>query len=239
MRYLINILLVLLPAIAGAQDKRDLEKLDTLINKKLRFVPTAIRVSADVIPPIRTFTDSKFNGLEFNADIDFYRYYLNVELGRWERDLKTKMEEYTNHGSYFRVGVDVNFLKKDPDKNMFFIGARYGHGKFSENLTITSEDDVWGTRTDSYANTDVSADWTELTTGLKVRMFGFFWMGYTARYKFWLNTNAAKGFVPHDVPGYGKTYNEHTWGFNYYIIFRIPVRNEKIVSKLLKKVGQG
>lgn len=90
MRYLINILLVLLPAIAGAQDKRDLEKLDTLINKKPRFVPTAIRVSADVIPPIRTFTDSKFNGLEFNADIDFYRYYLNVELGRWERDQKPR-----------------------------------------------------------------------------------------------------------------------------------------------------
>lgn len=224
-----------MPALLIAQDTRDLEKLDTLLEKKLRYVPTAIRVGMDVISPIRTFTDSKFKGLEFNADMDFYRYYLNVDIGRWERDLETDTEVYTNRGNYFRVGVDVNFLKKDADKSMFFIGARYGHGKFSENLTITSQDPVWGTSTDSYANTDVKANWTELTTGLKVRMFGIFWMGYTARYKFWLNTDAPKGFIPHDVPGYGKTYNEYTWGFNYYIIFRIPVRNDKIVSKILKK----
>lgn len=220
-----------------AQDKGDLKKLDSLLDDRLRYIPTAIRVGADVIPPIRTFTDSKFKGLEFNADIDFDRYYLAVELGRWERDLKTDLEEYTNRGNYFRVGVDVNFLKKDPEKNMFFVGARYGHGTFSENLTITSVDDVWGTQTDSYSNTGVNANWTELTTGLKVRMFGLFWMGYTARYKFWLNTNAPKGFIPHDVPGYGRTYNDYTWGFNYYIMFRIPVRSEKLATKFLRKIN--
>jgi hypothetical protein len=93
-----------------------------------------------------------------------------------------------------------------------------------------------GTSTDSYVNTDVKANWTELTTGLKVRMFGIFWMGYTVRYKFLLNTNEPRGFIPHDVPGYGKTYSESTWGFNYYIMFKIPVRKEKPITKLLKKV---
>ena len=125
----------------------------------------------DVIPPIRTLTDDKFKGYEFSADIDFYRYYFVAEAGHWARDLQTDLEEYTNRGNYFRVGVDMNFLKKDPDKNMFFFGIRYGHGKFSENLAITSVDEVWGTSTDSYVNTDVKANWTELTTGLKVKMF--------------------------------------------------------------------
>ncbi len=236
MKYIINIALILIPALVIAQGKEDLEKLDTLFEKKFRYLPTAIRIGTDVIPPIRALTDDKFSGYEFNIDVDFSRYYLAIEIGHWERDLQTDMEKYTNHGNYFRVGADVNFLKKDPEKNMFFVGARYGHGKFSENLTITSVDDVWGTSTDSYVNTDVKANWTELTTGLKVRMFGIFWMGYTARYKFWLNTNEPRGFIPHDVPGYGKTYNESTWGFNYYIMFKIPVRKEKLVTKLLKKV---
>lgn len=226
MKYIINIVFVLIPAWAIAQNKEDIEKLDTLLDKKLRYIPTAIRIGGDIIPPIRYFIDDKFRGYEFNADIDFYRYYLAVEIGRWERDLQTDLEEYKNHGTYFRVGVDVNFLKKDPEKNMFFMGARYGHGRFSETLTITSVDDVWGSSTDSYANTGVKANWTELTTGLKVRMFGIFWMGCTARYKFWLNTNEPRGFIPHDVPGYGKTYNENTWGFNYYILFKIPVRKD-------------
>lgn len=236
MKYIINLLLVLIPALAIAQDKKDLEKLDTLFEKKFRYVPTGIRIGTDVISPIRTLTDDKFSGFEFNADIDFYRYFLAIEAGRWERDLQTDMEKYTNHGNYFRVGVDVNFLLKDPEKNMFFFGARYGHGKFSENLTITSVDDAWGSSTDSYVNTDVKANWTELTTGIKVRMFKLFWMGYTARYKFWLNTNEPRGFIPFDVPGYGKTYNGSTWGFNYYIMFKIPVRQEKLTTKLLKKV---
>lgn len=239
MKYIINIVLLLIPALAIAQDKNDFEKLDTLLDKKLRFVPTAVRIGADAIPPIRALTDDAFSGYEINADIDFHRYYLAIEAGRWERDLQTDLEEYANHGNYFRAGVDVNFLKKDPDKNMFFIGARYGHGKFSENLTITSVDDVWGTRTDSYANTDVKANWAELTTGLKVRMFGIFWMGYTARYKFLLGTNEPRGFIPHDVPGYGKTYNESTWGFNYYIQFRIPVRkDERMLRKVFEKISK-
>lgn len=236
MKYIINILLALLPALTIAQDKKDLQNLDTLLDKKLRFLPTGIRIGADIIPPIRSLTDDKFSGYEFSADIDFYRYYFVVEAGHWARDLQTDFDTYTNHGNYFRIGADMNFLKKDPDKNMFFVGARYGHGKFSESLTITSVNEVWGTSTDSYANTGVSANWTELTTGLKVRMFGIFWMGYTARYKFWLNTNAPRGFIPHDVPGYGKTYNGETWGFNYYILFNIPIRKkEQMLRKAVKK----
>jgi len=239
LRYIINILLALIPALAIAQDKKDLEKLDTLIDKKLRYIPTGIRIGTDIISPIRSFTDDKFKGYEFSAEIDFYRYYFVVEAGRWARDLQTDFDTYTNQGNYFRVGADVNFLKKDPEKNMFFVGARYGHGKFSENLTITSVDEVWGTSTDSYQNTDVKANWTELTTGLKVRMFGIFWMGYTARYKFWLNTNEPRGFIPHDVPGYGKTYNGDTWGFNYYILFNIPVRKkEQMIQKAIKKATE-
>lgn len=229
---------MLIPALVVAQDKKDLEKLDTLLGKKLRFIPTGIRIGTDVISPIRALTDDEFKGYEFNVDIDFHRYYLAVEVGHWARDLKTDLEEYTNHGNYFRIGADVNFLKKDPERNMFFLGARYGHGKFSENLTITSVDDVWGTSTDSYVNTDVKANWAELTTGIKVKMFGFFWMGYTARYKFLLSTNEPRGFIPHDVPGYGKTYNDGTWGFNYYIMFRIPVRKDerKLIKAIEKKL---
>lgn len=232
---------MLIPAIAVAQDKETkeaIEKLDTLLERKFRYIPTAVRVGADVISPIRTFTDDKFGGYEFNADIDFYRYYLALEVGHWERDLETDLEKYTNKGNYFRVGVDVNFLLKDPEKNMFFLGARYGHGKFSENMSIIFEDPVWGDQTDTYSNNDVKANWTELTTGLKVRMFGIFWLGCTARYKLWLNHNAPRGFIPHDVPGYGKTYNETTWGFNYYIMFKIPVRKERLVANLLKKTNK-
>jgi hypothetical protein len=30
--------------------------------------------------------------------------------------------------------------------------------------------------------------------------------------------------LPHDVPGFGRTNNETTWGFNYYVMIRLPIR---------------
>ncbi len=43
---------------------------------------------------------------------------------------------YSNDGTYWRVGVDVNLLVKDPDRNMLFFGARYGKANFSQDLTV-------------------------------------------------------------------------------------------------------
>lgn len=189
------------------------------------FRPTGIRFGTDLLGLIRTQIKDDFSGYEFNADIDFYRYYLAVEAGHWERYYSTESEEYSNNGNYFRVGVDVNFIKNDPDNNMFFFGARYGRGTFSEDLTIITVDDVWGTGTNSYSNSNLNAGWVEMVTGLRVKMWKFFWMGYTARYKFGLSTDTPQGFEVYDVPGFGRTFKNTTWGFNYQILFRIPLRN--------------
>ena len=43
---------------------------------------------------------------------------------------------YSNDGTYWRVGVDINLLVKDPDRNMLFFGARYGKANFSQDLTV-------------------------------------------------------------------------------------------------------
>jgi hypothetical protein len=202
------------------------QKGDTIKLKK-DFLPTGIRVGTDLISIIRSQTDASFSGYEFNAEMDFYRFYLVAEVGKWERKFLTEVEQYNNSGSYARIGVDVNFLLKDPDKNMFFFGLRYGRSMYSENFKVTTEDPVWGTVTTTYTNTDLKAGWGELTTGLRVKMWKFFWLGYTARYKIALNTNETGDLISYDVPGYGKTASKPTWGFNYQILFRIPIRKQK------------
>jgi hypothetical protein len=214
-------LLLLLPLALVAQKKDSLKT-----EERKSFLPTGIRVGTDALSLVRTQVDDSYSGYEVNADVDFYRYYLAVEAGKWERKFSTDDENYSNNGKYFRVGVDYNFLKKDPEKNMFFFGLRYGRGTYSENLNVATIDSVWGTNQSSYKNTNIKANWGELTTGLRVKMIGPFWMGITARYKFALSTNEPRGFVSHDVPGYGKTANQSTWGFNYVVLFRIPVRKQ-------------
>lgn len=208
------------------------QKADTIANGS-KYIPTGLRVGVDALSIARNFYDKSFNGWEVNADVDFYRYYLAVDYGYWSRNFNKNGNDYENSGSYFRVGADVNFLTKDPDRNMFFIGARYGRGTFSEDLVIQTTDPIWGDVISTLSNTNTTASWYELTTGIRVKMWKMIWMGYTARFKFGINTHEKGSLVPSDVPGYGSTDKESTWGFNYQIFVRFPVR--KASSLPLKK----
>ncbi len=199
------------------------QKTDTV---RQSFIPTGIRLGADMIPVVYTYADKRFRGFEFSADIDFYRYYLAADVGRWERSMAGNDSRYSNSGNYYRVGMDINFLKKDPDRNMLFFGVRYGRSRFDETLERTITDPVWGTQTDRILVTGRSAGWLEITGGLRVRMYKFIWMGYTVRYKFGLHTQDTGPLDVYDVPGYGSTVKPVTWGFNYLIMVRLPLRRE-------------
>ncbi len=198
-----------------------------------RYWPTGIRFGTDAFALARGFADESFQGWEVNADVDFYRYYLAVDYGSWARTLQSDSGDYSNDGNYWRAGIDVNFLLKDPDRNMFFLGARFGHSVFSEQLDVITVDPVWGTQEGTYTNTNVKAHWLELTTGIRVKMWKMIWMGYTIRYKFGLNHDATQAMEPHDVPGYGRTDKDAYWGFNYQIFIRLPFRKGESVA--LKK----
>jgi hypothetical protein len=173
------------------------------------------------------YVDS-FEGWEVNADIDFYRYFLVFDYGKWSRSYQGENLDYSNSGRYWSIGSDVNFLTKDEDRNMFFLGLRYARSRFDETFRVIDEDENWGVNdryADPYINNAVPARWLELTSGIKVKMFKNFWMGYTARFKFGLKTGDTPEMVPHDIPGYGKTNKETTWGFNYQLMYRIPLRD--------------
>jgi hypothetical protein len=196
-------------------------KVDTVKN---RYLPTGIRIGTDVMALVRSQVRDNFSGWEVNGDVDFSRYYLSVDYGQWQRTLNADSSHYKNDGRYFRVGIDVNFLKKDPERNMFFLGFRYARATHSESMSSMSFDPVWGLYTEDFHNPNVTSRWLELTGGIKVKMWKMIWMGYTARFKFGLKSTGDDQMTSHDVPGYGTNYNETTWGFNYQIFVRIPFR---------------
>lgn len=190
---------------------------------KKSYLPTGVRVGTDLMALGWSYRDKSFKGWEMTLDTDLDRYYLQVEYGAWERTFFPDSGEYHNQGTYLRLGTDVNFLQNDPDRNLFFLGFRYARGVYSEKLLVSITDPIWGTYVKTYQADQVPSRWLELTGGLRVKMWKWIWMGYTARYKFALKTGDSP-MLPHDVPGYGKTNKETYWGFNYQLFFRIPVR---------------
>lgn len=219
-------LLILFSFTASAQ------QVDSVKQKK-DFKPTGIRIGTDVVALVRSSYDKTFKGWEVNADVDFYRYYFALDWGYWGRTYVADDGTYSNDGIYWRVGADVNFLTKDPDRNMLFFGMRYGRSTFSDDLKLEKIDPVWGPINASLTNSDVNAQWFELTTGLRVKIWKMIWLGYTARLKFGLKIGDTPDMIPQDVPGYGRADEESYWGFNYQIFVRLPVRKASSIS--LKK----
>lgn len=224
-RFHSTLLLLLVSAVAFGQ------KDSTRAVLREQYFPTGVRFGTDVLALVRSQVRDNFSGWEVSADTDINRYLIQVDYGSWGLNYNQYSETalrdtltYSNRGTYWRAGVDVNFLTRDPDRNMFFIGLRYGRSNFDERFYVEDQSIYWGSKTETYQNNNVGARWFELTTGLKVRMWKFIWMGYTARFKFGLKTGATPDLVPHDVPGYGLTNKETTYGFNYQLFFRIPVR---------------
>lgn len=206
---------------ACGQDSTFVEPADTIKNK---YLPSGLRIGTDVISIIRSQSGDNFDGWEINADIDFYRYYLAIDYGSWARSEALSNGTYKNDGTYFRVGADVNFMLKDPDRNMFFLGVRYGQSKFDEMLTYTFTDPNFGDFQKSVTTGQITGRWIELTSGLRVKIWKSFWMGYTARLKFAPKTSDTPGVVPYDIPGYGRADKSTYWGLNYQIFWRIPFR---------------
>jgi hypothetical protein len=127
---------------------------------------------------------------------------------------------------YYRIGVDINFLLKDPDRNMFFLGLRHGHTNYTDYTDYVYTDPNFGTIGVYAANNDAKANWKELTSGLRVKVWKFVWIGATLRIKFALNEKNQVDLISYDVPGYGKTFKTTWYGLNYQIFIRIPVREE-------------
>jgi Domain of unknown function (DUF6048) len=243
LKYFFSILVILASALTSFAQKKN-EKVvakDTIKNK---YLPTGLRIGTDAISLIKNEVTKNWRGYEMNADVDFGRYYLAVDYGSWSRteilsngkntpsSKYLDSGKYANSGTYFRIGADMNFMLKDPEKNMFFLGLRYGTSHFKESLNYIYSDSLPGIST--YVPREVNKSqsglighWVELTTGLRVKIWGPFWMGYTARLKLAPSVKGAKSFKTFDIPGYGLAEKGNYWGINYQLFWRFPVRKIK------------
>lgn len=197
-------------------------------SSRYRFLPTGIRVGTDLLAIGKSIYTNYYQGWEINVDADVYRrWYLAADYGHWASNYELGNGFYSSSGSYFRVGVDVNFLLKDTDRNMFFVGLRRAHTSYSDYTDYTLSDPVFGDINMHVANEEPKANWNELTTGLRVKIWGPLWLGATGRIKFGLSRKGQDALLSYEVPGYGRTFKTSWYGLNYQIFFRIPVREEK------------
>lgn len=195
-------------------------------NKKSKWKPVlyGLRIGADLFYPIAGIIDDDLEQYEVTADLDFGKYLLVADYGIADYNLDHLSGSLMNvSGNYFRVGGDVNFNVKDPRNFVLFVGLRYARAYYDSKFTYTFEDEFFGMVNQTDVDENVNSRWFELDAGIKVGVLKHIFLGFTGRLAFLNRVNNASTNDAYRIPGFGIN-DGASWGFNYYIFYRIPFK---------------
>ena len=145
------------------------------------------------------------------------RFFPTLELGySGGKTHRGDSIQYNAHGGFFRVGCDINPLKKKKDSpHALLVGLRLGTA-------------VQGWEHTSHATSGTKADcWGEIVVGCQVEIAKVqktaFYMGWMGRFKVLFTRDkeglTADQMMPIYIPGFGNRDNIG-WGLNYYLGWR-------------------
>lgn len=186
-----------------------------------------MNLKLDIANTIMEAAISKGKILSFEAAWNIrlkQRYYPTFEVGYAQAKTEAEGGAHDGKGGFFRVGVDINGLKKHPERlNALLVGVRLGTAVQNYSLSgVTVYDPYWGQGEHKidFANMLHADCWGEVVAGCQVQVWEGFQMGWYVRIKimFTLNPSGEKP-VPYYVPGFGYRDNMN-WGLNYYIGYK-------------------
>lgn len=230
MRLLFNIALIFSFTGLLAQESMYSVPVDS-VEKNKRYIPTGIRIGADILGPILYQFDKKLSSYELTIDTDIDKYNLVAEVGYQNFTDNSELVNYDVTGYFVRIGPETNFIHMNKDLNSLFFGLRYAWSGFDETVVGNVEDDVWGTVPIDLVSRNRSR-WLEVNTGLRIRLWRGIFTGYSLRVRF-----ARRGalpdtdFSPYYVPGYGLSQYSSNWNFRYYILYRFQWSKKPIMTK--------
>lgn len=215
-----------IPAIAQDKESEYAYALDTTMNK---WSPTGIRIGIDISGPIYNMFEPTTGWYAGSADIDFHKFFGVLEVGQGTFSSVDSTTSYSSKGIYYRLGIDANFIAKDPNLNVFFFGIRYAGTLFDEKMSGELPSSGWGSQYIDLTQNKSNTNWVELNIGMRVRLWKSLFAGYTARLKILKHNTYSEGnFQSYYIPGFGVAERNTGFGFNYYIQYRFEWKKKPI-----------
>jgi len=217
-KYIISLIVFALPLLTHAQEGFERQK----------FVRLGLDLSRFTLPYIK---DYGLSGWEASLDTEIkYRFFPTLEAGYSQIKDQTELHDYYSSGNYFRLGFDYNVIKYKHrlDRNLFFVGARYGFTAYSHQADKIIIENGYGTLETSFSETQLNAHWFESVIGMRGEILKNLYMGYTIRVKFMLKHSEYENFTPYWVPGFGEGVKSIATGMSYSIFYAIPIKNPKL-----------
>ena len=192
-----------------------------------------LRVGVDASKLVRTFLETDYSAIEFNADCRFTdRLYIAAEIGNEERTTSTDYLNSTAKGTYLKAGIDYNMYDNWAGmENMVYSGLRFGISNFNQTLNSYT---IYDTNNSTWGQTevlegenfkDLSATWLELVFGFKAEVINNLFVGFNVQIKGRLSETQPDNFENIYIPGFGRTFDSGNFGvgFGYNISYLIPL----------------
>ncbi|MCP4457144.1 MAG: hypothetical protein GY816_03815 [Cytophagales bacterium] len=208
-----------------AQETEDLiilEEEPTIALRYLQINYNGLRLAENALNKPKT-------SQEMQAEVGLLkRYSLVADIG-FANTSRGRTYDYESKGSFWRAGIDVNMSSNVESGDFIGMGLRYAKANFEDKIsfdqTTEAQDGSSVIQNLAYANPNLSSEWMELVFKMRVNIWKQFYTGYTMRYQFYNQLNGADAELkPLDIPGYGKTTRPNSFGFDYYVGWRLSFK---------------
>lgn len=181
-----------------------------------------VKVGFNVLRTATTFlaTGTDYHEGEFALGVNKWNLVFDYGV---EKNDHSGGYTYENKGSYFRAGFDRNFVKNIQSGNVLALGLRYARAGFEDQLIYTLNNG-FGDQDIDLSNTDLTARWIELNFSLRGKITRQLYTGFNLRWKFSRKISGQGTLSTFDVPGFGTTKRQNATSFDYYIMWRIPLK---------------
>ena len=225
------LILCLIPLINLGQPEKKIapKRTDNFVRMK------GLRVGMDMTRPFQRFWNKGNRyGTELSFDIELKPNLFPVFETGWEAlKINSDYVDYRGSGNYSRLGFDYNFLvaQSKEDKNMLFIGLRYGFALAKQDVERFLINSYWGDYSSNFQTQKFYGHWGEFLLGLKGEVLKNIYLGWTVRGKVKFNTKAYTLPPIYFMPGYGKAEKGFNLDFTYSVFYNLPLDFRKSKHK--------
>ncbi|OFX83617.1 MAG: hypothetical protein A2W99_15415 [Bacteroidetes bacterium GWF2_33_16] len=216
LRYIFSILLFFVFSFQLMAQKTDEKKKDG-------WEITGIKIGMDVGRFSNFLFKPEQTSYAGSLDVGFNnKYFIIAEAGYSEINLDRDNYNYISDGTFYKIGLDYNMLKKYPTD---FLGAgfRFAYSTLEHSANnIRFESEHWGSYYTEKESETNQTMWLEASFGLKGEIFKNVYFGWSAIIKVRFYGGTDDKFQPYDIPGFGKAANSISIGANYFIYYQIP-----------------
>lgn len=174
-----------------------------------------VNIRVDILNPVLELARSGWHTYDIEAAVNVRlknRFFPTLEFGyaaAFQQEKDAAVVKYNGNGEFVRVGLDINPLKKHPERrSVLLVGVRAGTGwqKLQPTVANTGLRNKW-----------IADAWGEIVAGVQVDIARGFNMGWAVRMKFLFTEKTHSDLTtPYYIPGYGYR-DTMKWGFDYYL----------------------